>query len=232
MRWLLYLLIFLALLVLAGFLFPREATTERSVYIAQPPQVVFPYLNNFQNFNKWSPWYQIDPSTEYTYTGNPEGKGAEMHWKSEDPNVGNGTQTITVSEPYSRIATDLDFGTQGKAKAEFTLKPQGSGTNVTWSFSSDMGGSPIARWMGLMVSRMVGESYAEGLDKLKALVESEANAGAPAVDTRDALPSEGSNIEPENVDPGMENEIIEGDDVESPDSSGDELGEPKQEIQP
>ena len=232
MRWILYILLFLALLVLAGFLFPRVATTERSVYITEPPEVVFPYLNNFRNFNKWSPWYQIDPNTEYTYEGFPEGNGAVMKWASDNPSVGSGSQTITASEPYSRVATDLDFGTQGQAKAEFKLQPQGSGTNVTWSFESEMGGSPIARWMGLMVSRMVGKSYEEGLKKLKSTVESETNAGAPPVPTGEAIPSEGGSIEPETTDPGMENQIIEGDDIEEPDTDGDALEEFDQEEQP
>ncbi|WP_299591916.1 SRPBCC family protein [uncultured Microbulbifer sp.] len=235
MRWILYILIFLALLVLAGFLFPRVATTERSVYIAEPPQVVFPYLNNFRNFNKWSPWYQIDPETEYSYEGFPEGNGAVMKWTSDDPSVGNGSQTITASEPYSRVATALDFGAQGQANAEFTLQPQGSGTNVTWSFSSEMGGSPIARWMGLMVSRMVGQSFEQGLQKLKSTVEEE--AGNPAQASPDAsMPpptsSEPGTLEPENVDPGMENQIIEGDDIEEPDTDGDALEEFDQEEQP
>ena len=232
MRWILYILAFLALLVLAGFLFPRVATTERSVYIAEPPDVVFPYLNSFRNFNKWSPWYQIDPNTQYTYEGFPEGNGAVMKWTSDNPSVGNGSQTITASEPYSRVATDLDFGTQGQAKAEFKLQPQGSGTNVTWSFESEMGGSPIGRWMGLMVSRMVGKSYEDGLQKLKTLVESEAGAGAPPIHADEATPSDSGNIEPETTDPGMENEIIEGDEVEEPDTDGDALEEFDQEEQP
>lgn len=238
MRWILYILIFLALLVLAGFLFPRTATTERSVYIAEPPQVVFPYLNNFRHFNKWSPWYQLDPETEYRYEGLPEGSGAVMKWTSDNPSVGNGSQTITASEPYSRVATALDFGEQGTAKAEFDLKPQGSGTNVTWSFSSDMGGGPIARWMGLMVSKMVGQSYEEGLQNLKELTESE---GAPKAQEAPTAPPAGRPTErptespattipenpvektPENSDSGRENQIIEGDDIEVPDSDGDAI---------
>ncbi|MBB5209924.1 SRPBCC family protein [Microbulbifer hydrolyticus] len=235
MRWILYILVFLALLVLAGFLFPRVATTERSVYIAEPPDVVFPYVNNFRNFNKWSPWYEIDPDTEYSYEGFPEGNGAVMKWNSDNPSVGTGSQTITASEPYSRVAMVLDFGAQGKADAEFTLQPQGSGTNITWSFSSEMGGGPIARWMGLMVSRMVGKSYEEGLQKLKTVVEADAAAsgrGSSDTATPAPTPTEPGTLEPDNVDPDMENQIIEGDDIEEPDTDGDALEEFDQEEQP
>ncbi|WP_105101399.1 SRPBCC family protein [Microbulbifer pacificus] len=233
MRWILYILVFLALLVLAGFLFPRVATTERSVYITKPPEVVFPYLNNFRNFNQWSPWYQIDPDTEYTYEGFPEGIGAVMKWQSDNPSVGTGSQTITASEPYSHIAMDLDFGAQGQAKSGFQLQSQGSGTNVTWTFSSDMGGSPIARWMGLMVSKMVGKSYEEGLQKLKTVVESQDNpAGSAAPDANNATPAGPGAIEPGEIDPGMENEIIEDDEIDEPDSDGDALEEFEREEQP
>ena len=224
MRWLLYILIFLALLVLAGFLFPRVATTERSVYIAEPPEIVFPYVNNFRNFNKWSPWYQIDPDTKYSYSGFGEGVGATMSWTSEDPKVGNGSQTITASEPYSRVDTALDFGAQGKAQAEFKLVPQGSGTNVTWSFSSEMGSGPIARWMGLMVSKMVGTSYEQGLQKLKSVVEKEGAAHSePATPPQmESEPdSDPGTIEPDDMDPGMENDIIDEDDTENMGDDGD-----------
>ena len=241
MRWLLYILIFLALLVLAGFLFPRVATTERSVYIAEPPDVVFPYVNNFRNFNKWSPWYQIDPNTEYTYSGGAEGAGAAMSWTSDDPKVGSGSQTITASEPYSRVATDLDFGAQGKAKAEFKLVPQGEGTNITWTFSSEMGSGPIARWMGLMVSRMVGTSYEQGLQKLKAVVEEESTgepisspSPSPEIqpDQEPGPESDPGTIAPEELDPGMENEIIDEDDTENMGDDGDAVEDFQQEEQP
>ncbi|WP_226664936.1 SRPBCC family protein [Microbulbifer aggregans] len=232
MRWMLYILIFLALLVLAGFLFPREATTERSVYISEPPEVVFPYLNNFRNFNKWSPWFELDPDTEYVYEGVPEGNGATMRWRSNNPKVGNGSQTITASEPYSLVATTLDFGGQGTASANFKLVPQGQGTNVTWSFSSEMGAGPIARWMGVMVSRMVGQSYEDGLQKLKTVVEQEAtetsgsSTPSPEAGTEDGSPDV---IEPEDVDPGMENPII---DDEDPEGMSDDDGDAIEEFQP
>ncbi|AMX02205.1 SRPBCC family protein [Microbulbifer thermotolerans] len=209
MRWILYILIFLALLVLAGFLFPREVTLERSVYITKPPQVVFPYVNNLRNFNSWSPWYHLDPSARYEYSGPSEGVGAVMRWRGDNPNMGSGAQTIISSEPYSLVRTQLDFGEQGAATAEFRLQPQGSGTNITWYFSTDMGGGPVARWMGLLVKRMVSESYQRGLENLKNVVESGTPAPSESLDegTDTELPPENGgtmDTNPPGADPGME----------------------------
>lgn len=223
MRWILYILVFIALLILAGFLLPREVTVERSVYISKPPEAVFKYVNNLRNFNSWSPWYQLDPTTEYEYSGPESGIGATMSWQSENPSVGTGSQTIVTSEQNSLVRMDLDFAAQGMATSEIRLVRQDSGTNVTWWFSTDLGGSPIARWFGIMVKRMIGQSYEQGLQKLKNLVESEATS--PAVDMQEdfegdngsdsELPLEGSEgddeigTDPGDMDPGIQSEILE-----------------------
>lgn len=223
MRWILYTLVFIALLILAGFLLPREITVERSVYITKPPESVFGYVNNLRNFNAWSPWYQLDPTTEYEYSGPEEGVGATMSWQSENPSVGTGSQTIVTSQPDSLVRMDLDFAAQGQATSEIRLQPQGSGTNVTWWFSTDLGGSPIARWFGLMVKRMIGQSYEQGLQKLKNLVESEVETPAPDLGdspieddgTDKELPladPEGMDemeTDPGDMDPGIQGEVLD-----------------------
>lgn len=220
MRWILYTLVLLAILILAGFLFPREVTLERSVTIDRSPETVFPYLNDFHNFNRWSPWYQLDPDTEYSYSGPREGTGAKMQWRSDNPSVGSGSQTITASDPYSLVATELDFGEQGTAEAEFRLRPQGSGTNVTWHFKTDMGPGPVGRWMGLMVKNMVGSSYRQGLEKLKAVAEAgeSTEAAEPEEDIDNGsdteLPSDpidnmGANPEGMESESGLEGQITE-----------------------
>ncbi|WP_444931843.1 SRPBCC family protein [Microbulbifer sp. SSSA002] len=171
MRWIIYILIFLVLLVLAGYLFPREVTVHRSVLINKPPATVFPYVNNFRKFNEWSPWRHIDPSVVYEYSGPPAGVGAKMTWRGENSKAGSGNQTILTSQRNSTVTTKLEFGDGSQATAEFQLEPQGGGTLLTWNFYSDTGGGPRARWMGLAVKKMVGESYEQGLEKLKNLVE-------------------------------------------------------------
>jgi carbon monoxide dehydrogenase subunit G len=60
----------------------------------------------------------------------------------------------------------------GPADAAFELAPQGGGTQVTWTFETELGMNPIKRYFGLMLDRLLGADYEAGLTALKALVES------------------------------------------------------------
>jgi len=165
----------LVLIVLAlasvAFLLPRHVAVSRTTAINAQPDVVFGLVNSLQETAKWSPWLAIDPDISLTYSGPTSGVGNAQVWSSEHPNVGNGKQVITSSTPNEQVISDLDFGDMGTAVAVFDLEPQGAGTLITWSFSSDMGNNPIGRWMGLMMDDWVGADYEKGLANLKSLAE-------------------------------------------------------------
>jgi hypothetical protein len=59
----------------------------------------------------------------------------------------------------------------GTALAAFDLVETDGKTTVTWGFTTDMGNSPMGRWMGLMMDSWVGGDYETGLTNLKSLVE-------------------------------------------------------------
>ncbi|WP_299584442.1 SRPBCC family protein [uncultured Microbulbifer sp.] len=238
MRWILYILIFLVLLLMAGYLFPREVSLERSIYIDRPPQTVFPYVNNFRKFNSWSPWRNIDPAMEYKYSGPEAGVGASMSWHGENSKEGGGTQTITASTPNSLVQTDLDFGDGSEATAEFKLQEQNGGTQVSWSFNTDTGGGPRERWMGLAIKKMVGESYEQGLTKLKQLMESSAKTNEinerKNSDTTDSVSDIPSDVDdamgggPQGVQSEMRNQQQE----EAGETEENETGDQKENEQP
>ncbi|HEX6550086.1 MAG TPA: GyrI-like domain-containing protein [Gammaproteobacteria bacterium] len=166
------LLILVALLAGVGALLPSRLHLERSTDISTPPANLFTLLNNFHTFNKWSPWANLDPDTQYTYSGPWSGVGARMDWHSNKPEVGNGSELITASEPYHHIDVTLDFGTHGKADAAFELSPISDGTHVVWSFDADFGWNLPARYVGLLLEHKIGEAYQTGLENLKRLAES------------------------------------------------------------
>lgn len=171
-KWFIGIVAVLAVLFFGGgFLLPKDVTVARSIEIEAPASDIFPHINNLKAAGEWSPWLGKDPEVQLTYSGPEAGVGAKLDWASEDPQVGNGTQEITGSEPDKMVETALDFGPMGKAVAEFDLEEIGGATRVTWGFNADMGNNPTWRWMGLMMDSWVGGDYETGLSNLKALVE-------------------------------------------------------------
>lgn len=167
------LLVLVLILTAGAFLLPRRVPVARSIAIDAPPAEIFPHVNSMQAFSEWSPWGDLDPELVQTFSGPDAGVGNRMEWTSDDPAVGSGSQTISVSLPDERVETELDFGAMGMATAWFVLEPEGDATEVTWGLLADMGNNPVGRYMGLMMDRWVGADYERGLAKLKASVEAE-----------------------------------------------------------
>ncbi len=161
-----------ALLVVVGLFLPNTAHVERTTVISAPQSTVFALVNGYARFNEWSPWAEIDPETRYTHEGPAQGVGARQSWESDDNNVGTGSQEITLSEPFNRVETALDFGPQGTAQAFFDLKSEGDDTRIVWGFDTNFGYNLIGRYFGLFFDKMLGSQYEQGLANLKRLAES------------------------------------------------------------
>jgi len=159
------------LVVVVGLLLPKTAHVERAVVINAPQATVFTVLNGFRQFDQWSPWADIDPGAKTTIEGAEFGVGAKMSW-SGNAEVGSGSQEILESTPYTHIKVRLGFGDfPGAFFATYALQAQDAGTQVTWAFDADYGGSLTGRYFGLLSDRMLGPDYEKGLARLKAFVE-------------------------------------------------------------
>lgn len=165
----------IAIVFALGFVLPGKSHVERSTVIAAAPEMIYPYLSDFENFNAWSPWAARDPDAKYTITG--AGVGQKMSWTSDKPEVGSGSQEITALEAPHLVRTRLDFGEQGVANGAFTLSPYEGGTKVVWSLDADMREGvpvymqPVATYMGFFMDGMVGPDFEKGLENLKTVVE-------------------------------------------------------------
>ena len=153
-----------------AYLLPRYATVSRSVEIAAPPAVVYPIVSDLRRFNEWSPWSARDPKATYTFTGPVDGVGQTMNWASKNPQLGSGKIAITTLSPDSQVGWTIEFGRQ-RATSLIKLEPSGTGSKITWDFSSDLGFNPVLRYFGLGFDKMVGPDYEAGLAKLKAVAE-------------------------------------------------------------
>jgi effector-binding domain-containing protein len=168
-RILLALLALILVLVVVGFLLPRHVHVERSLTMKAPKVVLFEQVNSFRNWARWSPWFQIDTAMKVSYSGPEAGTGANISYKSDNSEVGNGQLTITNSSAYDSISVEMDFMENGKASGKFTFAGSDSGTLVKWMMESDLGNNPVSRWFGLFMDKMVGNDFEKGLSNLDKL---------------------------------------------------------------
>jgi hypothetical protein len=172
----------IALLILFIASRPSEFRTTRSAKIAAPPSVVFPHVNDFRSWDAWSPWAKLDPDCKNTYEGPAAGKGAKFHWAGNNQ-VGEGRMEIIESRPSELVRLRLDFLKPFKATntAEFTFKPEGGSTNVTWSMFGR--NNFMFKAMGLFMNcdKMVGGQFEQGLANMKSVVEKSPAAELSAV---------------------------------------------------
>ncbi len=170
-RILLVIVLLIGLAVVVGMLMPREQHVERSIVITADPAVIFDQINNLKNWENWSPWFKLDPASVRNYSDPAVGAGAFYTWSSENENVGKGKMTILDSQPNSLITTQLEFEGMEKALGYFKLEPDEEGTKLTWAFDANMGSNPFYRLMGLMMDKMLGASFDEGLAAIKQTAE-------------------------------------------------------------
>jgi hypothetical protein len=168
-----------AILLVVGLFLPTAVHVERSTTTTASPSTVYGIVNGFGRFNEWSPWFDLDPQTRYTYSGPQSGVGARMEWTSEQADVGAGSQEIVAVEPDRSVTTRLDFGGQGEALSKLSIEPEGDGSRLTWSFDTSFEGDFLGRYFGLMFDHWIGADYEKGLARLKSLAEAAPRDAAP-----------------------------------------------------
>lgn len=161
---------------------PAGFRVTRTAVIAAPAPAVFAQVNDFRNWDAWSPYARRDPAMRKTFDGAPAGVGAAYTWAG-NREVGEGRSTIVESRPPELIRIRLDFVKPFATTclAEFTFEPRGGGTAVTWSLTGTR--NFVAKAMGLVMNmdRMVGGDFEAGLAQLKAVVEATAGRGVTPV---------------------------------------------------
>jgi hypothetical protein len=169
---LIVLAVFVVVFVVIVALQPAEFRVVRSATISAPAQVVFAQVNDFHNWNAWSPWAKLDPAMKQTYEGAPAGIGAVYTWAG-NKEVGEGRMTIIESRPSDLIRIKLEFFKPfaGTSIAEFTFKPESNQTAVTWSMSGEKNFMVKAFHLFMNMDKMIGDDFEKGLANLKSVTE-------------------------------------------------------------
>jgi len=144
---------------------------SRETTIAAPPERIHALVNDFHEWQAWSPWEGLDPAMERTYAGPATGVGAVYAWRGNSK-AGEGRMEILESEPQ-HIAVDLLFAAPMKAhnRVDFTLTPDGDRTRVEWAMTGPQ--NLVMRLMSKVWSmeKLIGPDFEKGLAQLKRTAE-------------------------------------------------------------
>jgi hypothetical protein len=149
---------------------PGDFRVERSATLAASPAALFEHVNDHHKFNVWNPFLKLDPNVKNTYSGPESGVGAVCSWEGNN-NVGAGGCTIIESKSGELVRCRMDWKRpmEGTATVDFTFKPEGDKTVVTWALYGKN------NFMGKLMSvfmdcdKMCGPQFEKGLADLGAV---------------------------------------------------------------
>ena len=152
---------------------PSDFRVERTTTIAAPAADVFAQVNDFHKWEAWSPWAKLDPAAKVAFEGPEAGQGAVMNWAGNDK-VGEGKMTLTESRPNDLVKINVDFVKpfEGSVISEFTFKPEGDQTAVTWAMSGHHNFFEKALCLVMNGTKMIGDDMEKGLAQMKSVIES------------------------------------------------------------
>ncbi|KIA62726.1 MULTISPECIES: SRPBCC family protein [Nocardia] len=149
-----------------------EFEVVRQAVISAEPSRIHGLIDDLREWTKWSPWEDLDPQLQRTYTGAESGVGAKYAWTG-NRKAGAGRMEI-VASAEREIAIRLDFEKPWQATNQvlFELNPTESGaTEVVWRMSGQQQGLMKVLSKILPTDKFVGKDFEKGLARLKAVAE-------------------------------------------------------------
>jgi hypothetical protein len=150
---------------------PADFRVERSATLAAPAMPLFEQVNDHRKFAVWNPFMKLDPNVKNTYSGPDSGVGAACSWEGNSK-IGAGSATIIESKPSELVRQRMDWKRpmEGTSTVEFTFKPNGDKTVVTWAMYGK--NNFMGKLVGLFINceKMVGPQFEQGLANLGKVV--------------------------------------------------------------
>ena len=144
----------------------------RTATVAAPAAAVFAQVNDFHNWEAWSPWAKLDPAVKQSFDGASAGTGAIYSWTGNDK-VGEGRMTLTESHTNDLVRIKLEFikPFASVCDTEFTFKPDGNQTAITWSMTGTNNFVAKAFCLFMNMDKTVGGDFEKGLAQMKSVAE-------------------------------------------------------------
>ncbi|WP_066097458.1 SRPBCC family protein [Xanthomonas massiliensis] len=162
--------IVVGLAILIGLVLPDERHLSESVETNRKMTIVYDTVNSFHRFKDWNPIALRDPKVKLKLSGPDAGKGARLDYSSTERSIGDGSWTITSSEPDKSVVIAVDSPSNGHDKTvTFTLEPTGKNNRnvkITQEYDVKYGWNLLGRYAGLYVGSQVGDDLKLGIARL------------------------------------------------------------------
>jgi hypothetical protein len=143
----------------------------RTTSISADPARVHALVDDFHRWPEWSPWEDLDPDLQRTFTGPASGVGSRYAWKG-NRKAGEGSMEITGSTP-ERIDITVTFLKPFKATnlTDLTFTPTDAGTDVSWRMTGAPTGFAAFFTRFMNMDKLIGGDFEKGLARLKVAAE-------------------------------------------------------------
>jgi len=168
-------------IIAAALLKSPDFRVERRLAIDASPEALFRWFNSHKKFNTFNPWLKMDPGAKVDYSGPETGVGAVSTWDGKL--TGKSKATITESNPNELVRLRMDWiePMAGVSTVDYTFKPEGGKTTVTWAMygkNESLASKVMSRVMDC--ESMCGPEFEKGLADVAKLVTAPAqNPTAP-----------------------------------------------------
>lgn len=141
---------------------------ERTVAVKAPPEVIYEVVMNPRCLEEWvsihqsledEPSGQLRKGSTLTQCLKLAGRGFKVHW------------TVAENDRAKRVVWEGRGPARSKAKVIYGFKPDGDGTEFSYTNEYELPGGPLGRLAGPMVKKATAGELEESLRRLKALVE-------------------------------------------------------------
>ena len=151
---------------------PDSFHVERARRMHAPPEKIFPLINDFSNWDAWSPWVAKDPAIEITMSDKTSGMGAMYEWAGNN-DVGRGRMEVVTVLPLRavRLKRSIFEPMVARNAVEFSLQAFGEYTKVTWSMRGSMDFLTKLTSTFMSMDDLVGPDLELGLNRLQMLAE-------------------------------------------------------------
>ena len=145
---------------------------EQSVDIMARPEIVYAYVADLNQWPNWTVWNaEMDPTTKWTFTGEPSTVGHTMEWDGKE--MGWGRLTLTSADPATGVTYDMwmmkEKNPPGKGTLVFTAID--GGTRVTWTDAGPLKG--MGKMFKKKINSMLTVDFTANLANLKAKAEAD-----------------------------------------------------------